>query len=397
MKTTSPAPASAQRPLRVLQVIGNASQGGMETYIRNFIARLPSEKFKVTCICPYESAFTTDLRVLGVEAVYVTPIADDPLWRSIQMTAEIIRLHQIDVLHSHMPKAHLLAGISGNLTRKPVVAQVHGMEVTAFEWSISRQTGSTMITNCQQAYAQALGLGALPDRLVHIPNGVDTSLFSSGKDSTAFRELMGIPTAAPLIGFVGRLEHEKGADLFLLIADQLHKNFPEAHFVMAGTGAMHNELLMRSKQLGLDGNLHFAGWCNDTTAIYPALDVMVQTTRSDGTSLVVLEAMASSCPVAALAVGGVPELVESGTTGVLAAPEDWHGLANLIGFMLGDRLKLREMGLAARQRVEKLFELRENVRRTAAVLQHAARGRRNNTTIESLQNGWEPLQTVASA
>ncbi len=379
MKATQPAP----QPLRILQVIGNASQGGMETYIRNFIARLPPDQFRLACICPYESPFTTDLRAIGVEAVYVTPVADDPLWRSIQMTAEIIRHHQIDVLHAHMPKAHLLAGLAGNLTHKPVVAQVHGMEVTAFEWSVARQTGSSMITNCQQAYAQALALGAAPDRLTYIPNGVDTSRYASGKNSTAFRELMGIPADVPLIGFVGRLEHEKGADLFLPIADRLHRQFPEAHFVMVGMGSLHAALLEQCKQMGLCEKLHFAGWVTNTTAVYPALDVLVQTTRSDGTSLVVLEAMASSCPVGALAVGGIPELVESGATGVLAAPEDWHGLAGLIGCMLQNKVRLREMGTAGRKRVEQHFDLRDTVARTAAVLQRAAGSSPGNAAPET--------------
>lgn len=75
--------------INVLQVIGNAGQGGMENYIENFISHLPANQFKLTCICPYESPFTASLRQLGVEEVYITPILDDPAWRSIQLTMEV--------------------------------------------------------------------------------------------------------------------------------------------------------------------------------------------------------------------------------------------------------------------------------------------------------------------
>lgn len=150
--------------VRILEVIGNASKGGMENYIKNFLAHLPATRFRVTCICPYESLFTAALRQLKVEGVYITPIADDPPWRSIQLTMEVARLHQIDVLHAHMPKAHILAGLAGCLIQKPVVATIHGMDITSHELGVARAVGSTLITNCQQAYAEALAMGILASR-----------------------------------------------------------------------------------------------------------------------------------------------------------------------------------------------------------------------------------------
>ncbi len=102
--------------INVLQVIGNAGQGGMENYIENFISHLPANQFKLTCICPYESPFTASLRQLGVEEVYITPILDDPAWRSIQLTMEVARLHQIDVLHEKLPIISVCNYIEGNIS-----------------------------------------------------------------------------------------------------------------------------------------------------------------------------------------------------------------------------------------------------------------------------------------
>ena len=100
----------------VLEIIGTATRGGMENHIAGFLKNLPPDKFKVTCICPCESLFTKTLRELGVEDVYITPLADNPDWRSIQTAVEVARLHQVDVFHAHMPKSHVLAGIAGSFS-----------------------------------------------------------------------------------------------------------------------------------------------------------------------------------------------------------------------------------------------------------------------------------------
>ena len=108
--------------ISVLEIVGTSSKGGMENYMNNLIKNLPPDKFKIDCIWPCESLFTKALRDLGVENVFITPLADDPEWRSMQIAIEVVRLHKVDILHAHMPKSHVLAGLAGSLTGKPAVA-----------------------------------------------------------------------------------------------------------------------------------------------------------------------------------------------------------------------------------------------------------------------------------
>ena len=255
METNGP---SGQREncVRVLEVIGNASLGGMETYIKNFISHLSPDQYKLTCICPYESRFTTSLRHLNVEQVYITPIEDDPVWRSIQLTVEIGRLHKIDVLHAHMPKAHVLAGLAGLLLKKPVVASVHGMNVTSQEFGITRALGTHLIANCQEAYTQALAMGLSADRIDIVRNAVDTEVFAPRRN-TNFRSLINISSDTPLVGFVGRLDEEKGPDLFLRAAQYVYHLRPDVHFIMAGEGWMKDELVDMCRSFGMEDNVHF--------------------------------------------------------------------------------------------------------------------------------------------
>jgi len=359
------------RPLHILEVIGNASYGGMERYITNFISQLPDKDFQVTCICPYESSFTTLLRNLGTE-VYITPISDDPTWRSIQLTVEVAQLHETDVLHAHMPRAHVLAGLAGRLIHKPVVATVHGMDITSHELGITRLLGSQLITNCQEAYTQALAMGVPADRVSLIHNGVDTQLFTPNADGNEFRNSVNQPGDTPLIGFVGRLQYEKGPDMFLRSAHSIHHFRPDVRFVLVGEGEMKDELIEMCALLELNKNVSFVSWRNDMHNVYPGLDLLVHTSRSDGTSLSLLEAMACGCPVVALAVGGVREIVENESTGLLSGIGDWERIGDLILKLLAEPERLQKMGAAARSRVEKNFNLRTNTLCTSDILSRAA-------------------------
>ena len=191
------------RKINVVEIIGNADKGGMENFIKDFLIHLPKHKFSLTCICPYESKFTAELRRLGVEDVFIARIEDDPYWRSIQLAVEIGHLKKIDIFHAHMPKAHLLAGLAANLLNKPVVATVHGMDITAHELGIAKAVGSHLITNNQEAFVQALSLGISPDHLNLVRNGINTSLFTPESNGHAdLKNLIDVPDTTPLIGFV---------------------------------------------------------------------------------------------------------------------------------------------------------------------------------------------------
>jgi glycosyltransferase involved in cell wall biosynthesis len=356
----------------ILEIIGNSGMGGMENYITNFLANLPTNQFRVTCICPYESPFTDALRQLGVEEVYITPIEDDPLWRSIQLAVEVVRLHDIDIIHAHMPKAHVLAGLAGRLTNKPTVATIHGMHVTSHELGITRAIGSRVITNCQEAFTQALAMGISADRVNLVRNGVDVNVFTPNGSGKAFRNHIGVTDTTPLVGFVGRLEKEKGPDLFLRAAEFIHHKRPDVHFAIAGEGMMHDELETMTKQMHFKKNIHFTGWKNNTADIYPAFDVLAHTSRSDGTSLVLLEAMACGCPAVGLGVGGVREIIEIERTGFVAGEGDWQGVAERILQLLSKPELLKSMKEAARMRIEQYFNVLTNTKLTAEILRQVA-------------------------
>jgi glycosyltransferase involved in cell wall biosynthesis len=357
--------------VHVLEVVGNAIVGGMERYVEGLVQHLAPQGFRFTCLSPYESAFTASLRARGCE-VFVTPMFDDPYWPSIQLAAELVRHLGIDVLHAHMPRAHVLAGLAGCVTGVPAVATVHVRDVTAQVLGIARTTGTHQIVVCQAAYLRALALGLPPEQLTLVPNGVDVKAFTPGRDGSRLRANLGVPADAPLVGFVGRLSPEKGPDLFVRMAEHVHRRRPDVHFVLVGEGPLEAELAGMVQAMRLHERVHLAGAMTAADA-YPALDLLAQTSHSEGMPLVLLEAMACGLPVVAIGTGGVLEVVEAGSTGLLASSGDWVAVGEAVLELLREPGRRRAMGQAGRRRVEEHFRLETSTRRTGEVLRRLAR------------------------
>lgn len=363
--------------VHVLEVIGNAIVGGMETSVQRLLERLPRERFAVTAVCPFESRFTDALRGLGVE-VLIAAMPDDLSWTSLQLVCALVHANAIDVLHAHLPNAHLLAGVAGRMTGKPVLATIHARQLVTLDLEVHRATGTHLSVVCRHSQLHALGLGVDAAQLSCIPNGVDTAQFAPRPAGRAgsLRQRFGIPAEAPLVGFVGRFSPEKGPELFLRAALLLHGLHPEARCVMAGDGPMHGELGEFIDRFGLQGVVHLAGTCSDMPAVYNELDLLVSSSHTEALPLAVMEAMASGLPVVATKAGGMADLIEQGRTGWLVGLRDFEGLAGQVAHILRTPGELQRMGRHARERAVERFGLTETVAATAQLLERLAAGGR---------------------
>lgn len=372
MSTTPPAPSPNASRLHVLEVIGNAIVGGMETWVERFIERMPRERYRFTALCPFESPYTDRLRSLDVE-VLIAPMPEDPPWSTLQLATALVAAGGIDLLHAHMPKAHLLAGIVGRLTGKPVLTTIHARQVSLLDLEVHRSAGSHLSVVCRQAYFHALGLGVSAGHLSCETNGVDIDAFQPRpREASALREELGIPDEAVLLGFVGRLSSEKGPSVFARAALLLHSRNPDVHFVFVGEGPMEGELRHLAAQFRLQGRLHFAGLRRDMRSVYPALDVVVSSSNSEAMPLALMEAMACGLPIVATRVGGVPDLVEHGETGWLVGAGEFDDIAGRCAELVADAALRRRMGERARQRVVERFDLSDCVTRMDALITRLA-------------------------
>ena len=383
-----------ERP-HILEVLGNAIVGGMENYVRNLTANLPAAEFKVSLLCPFESAMTEALRAAGCE-VYIAPLHDDPPWRSVELICTLVREIGVDLLHAHLMNAHTVAAIAGRLSGTPTVATLHGMSLQSQEISVARTTGSHTIVVCRQAWSQALAVG-LPSELVSlVPNGVDLTVYHPlSADPGEFREAIHVAPTDMLIGFVGRLAWEKGPDKFLKAAEFILERRPDVHFAMVGTGSMEKDLAAAVRRGGLESHIHMAGLAREPHRIYPALDLLLHTSRADAMPLTILEAMASGVPVVAIGVGGIPEIVATGETGILIGtaewpgivseyPGGWEGVAEAALAVLAQPERLKAMSAASVKRAQACFDIRQSAVLTSQIFRQLLRSRQDKARLHSV-------------
>jgi len=357
--------ADSEHPLRVLVVTGNAIVGGMESAVLRMAERLPRPAFETIALCPFESAFTAALRECGVP-VSIAPVGERLRWHAIQYAAGLVREHDIDVIHAHLPAAHAVAALAGSATHTPVLATIHAMHLSMRDLEAHRLGGTHLCLVSDAARAHALAVGVPAARMTVIRNGVDSETFRPRTDTRADDALV--------VGYVGRLSPEKNPALFVRVAARLRAQGARARFVVIGDGPLRGELEALADALAIRDAITFAGVCDDMPARYRGLDLLLLTSWHEGTPLAVLEAMASGVPVAATDVGGVAELIVAGSTGCLAPPGDEVRLAELAYALLQDRATLGQLGRAARERVRTHFSIDEHVRHTAALLHEVARG-----------------------
>jgi len=363
----------AQR-INVLEVAGNGIIGGMEISLLRLAQRLPRERVAITALCPFEGPLTQRLRRLGVD-VFIAPMeAEEASWTAVQIARSLVQSRDVHVLHAHLANAHLLAGLTGALTRRPVLATIHGRSATLLDFEVQRVAGSHLHLVSRQAHLHALGLGIAPGSLHHIANGVDLDEFAPRSlPAHALRERLGIPKTAPLVGFIGRLSWEKAPDVLLRAAAFLRASHPEARYVLVGDGPMEKELRTMTERLGLEGRVFLAGLHEDVASVYPELDVLVCPSHHEAMPLVILEAMASGLAVVATQVGGVADLVQQGLTGWVVLPDDPQQLADRLASVLADRALRERMGKAARQAALERFSLTDCVEAQARLLTQLAR------------------------
>ncbi len=163
-----------------------------------------------------------------------------------------------------------------------------------------------------------------------IPNGVDTQKFRPA-DQGGARQSLGIDTSMNeteiIIGAAGRLTKVKGFDVLIEAVRLLVESGRRPRVLIAGEGPERDSLRTQIAEAGLQDRIQLLGIREEMATLYAACDVFVLSSHREGSPSVVLEAMASECPVVATAVGGVPEIIEDGRSGILVPPGDAQSLA----------------------------------------------------------------------
>jgi glycosyltransferase involved in cell wall biosynthesis len=357
-------------------VIGGEIAGGQLVALQ--LARAARDRGDVVSfVSPADGPFAARAREEGF-AVNFVDIGRTYRLDGLLRLARLLRHERADVLHTHtLAAANALARTAGWRARVPVVSHLHianhfrpatRVLLAGLDDATARFTAALVAVSedTRRAYEEQ----GYPHRIRVVYNGVP----AASADGDGLREELSIPLDAPLVAEVGRLCDVKGQRELIEAVARL----PGARAVLVGAdleqGGLYEESLrQRAEELGVADRVVFAGYRDDAARVVAAADVFALPSWTEGLPLVVLEAMALGRPVVATNVGGTPELVADGETGLLVPPRDVDALTAALRRVLDDEGLRRKLGEAGRRRVAERFSLEAMTREVLAVYDEVTR------------------------
>jgi glycosyltransferase involved in cell wall biosynthesis len=387
MKPSSTQPTDPISAIRVLFFDHTAALGGGEIALLNLVRHLNPQTIKsivvlgaagplVERLGPEIDTYTLPLPVglatnrknsLGLATLFQIREILGGLSYILQL-AKFIRSHKIDLVHTNSLKADIIGGIASRLAQCPVVWHVRdriemdylpGPVVRVFRL-LCRVIPTYVIAN-SAATLRTLHLG--PDR----PDGTDfgvngrSAVVHDGTRTRSLSKERSRHLEVFRIALIGRISPWKGQHIFLQAAQSVAERFPNVRFFVIGAALFDEhkydeEIRQLPKKLGIENLVEFTGFCSDIEEVIEGLDLVVHASMTgEPFGQVIIEGMAAGKPVVATNGGGVPEIVEDGSTGILVPMGDVQAMADAICEILADPVRAREMGIRGHQRVENHF------------------------------------------
>jgi glycosyltransferase involved in cell wall biosynthesis len=336
-------PVPGRQKVRVVQVMATGTNGGAQEHVYNLVNRLDHDFYDVSIVSLSPGSAVRKLQKAGFE-VTVIDEADEVI--ATAHLATHLAAVRPDVIHNHMYRAEVVGtkaamALAAAGHRRPfVISTVHSSRVRSAEdqEQLRRLTPSMdrLIVVSKAIDEKVVEEGRLGAERVLVYNGVDLDRLDHQEPCCTLREEYGMEDGSPIVGVVGRLELEKGHPTLLEAWPLVLEHVPNAYLVIVGEGSRMDALRQISVDLGVEHHVVFTGRRDDIPAVTAALDVAVLPSYREAQGLTILEAMAMSRPVVASNVGGIPEMVLDGVTGLLVPPHDPPALAAAIARLLTD-------------------------------------------------------------
>lgn len=351
-------------PIRVMHVVLSLDVGGLERIVDDLV-RTADKAHLVPSVCCVERPghLAEQLRGYGVEVVSLNKGQGIRAKGFIRMI-KTLRRARPHVVHTHQIGALFYAGPAARLARVPVVVHTeHGRHFAGNRRM--RILGRLGVHYADRIYTVSDDIAEEAFRLnvystastCTVINGIDTERFARPTDVSELRKRLGLTDADVVIGTVARLSPVKDQKTLIAAFEILHRSSPGARLVLVGEGPSRAELEAAVSTAGLTECVHFAGRQDDVLPYLNLFDVFVLSSRSEGIPLVILEAMAAGVPVLSTAVGGVPEIITDGETGVLVPPADADSLATALIELVQNRTRRRKLGRAGQELVRREYSL----------------------------------------
>jgi glycosyltransferase involved in cell wall biosynthesis len=344
--------------LRVLMLVNRLRDGGggAERFLVGLATYLPRDRYDVV-VCTTRRSYGPLLQSLldaGIERVALDRRHRLDVLQFARLVS-LLRTRRFHVLHAHMFGSNVWGTLFGRLTGVPAV--IAHEQTWSYEGKLVRRTldgqfvgrfADAFVAVSERDAHRMVALEHVPrEKIVVIPNAYIPRPKSEGRD---WRQELGIPSDAPVVGTVAVMRPQKALDVLLDAFAQLQTNHPQAVLVMGGDGPCRAQLERRAAALGIHAAVRFPGYVQDLGGVLDACDVATMSSDFEGTPLFAIECMAHGVPLVCTDVGGIGEVLEPGRSVILVPPRDAAALARGIERLLCDpSQRLAQAEAAARQ------------------------------------------------
>ena len=329
--------------MKIVYFIDHLRPDGAQFVLKRLIANMQLYGHTQLVICLNDSWDETFRQELIQSGAQVRLVGKLPLllgygWWSIY---RLLRRQRCDVVVTILFVADVIGRLLAHVAHVPrIVTSLQTHDVN-YSWWQQRCVRFTMpwanrVVLCSNTFRDFAirGEGATSAQLITIPNSIRLADYALPIDRAALRAELGMPTDEILLGSVGRLVPQKGFDVLLRALALIPRR--DIRLLIAGTGGEEATLRRLAAELGVEDRVCFAGYRRDVPRLMKCFDLYTHASRFEGMPIVVLEAMASGCPIVATAVDGTRELIENGVHGLLVPPENPASLAEAIQAALAD-------------------------------------------------------------
>ena len=376
-------PVPGPATIRVVEVLATGSNGGAQEHLFSLLTRIDRSRYETNVVALSNGPAVRKLQRAGIPVLVI----DDPDdATAVGAVAAHLATVRPDVVHNHMYRAELVGtraaialGKVGH--RRPyIVSTVHSSRVRSAE---DREQLRRLTPHMDQLIAVSRSIERKivderrnTTRVRMIYNGVDLERYDHQEPCCTLRDDYGMEPGSQIVGVVARLDPEKGHPTLLEAWPAVLRAVPDAYLLIVGEGARREDLERQARELRIAHRVVFTGRRDDVPAVTAALDVAVLPSYREAQGLTILEAMALSRPVVASNVGGIPEMIEHGVTGLLVPPHDPAALAAAIVRLLNDHSFADTLGRAGHDLVHDRFCIELMVKAVEEIYDEGARATR---------------------
>ena len=360
-------------------MIDHLGLGGAQTLMFDLVRELEKRgRYRPPVCCLTEPTPLSDkIQAAGTALVHLNAILHSRLSLAsvLPKLVALIRKEDFVLLHTHLFPSNGLGRIAGKLLGLPVVIHEHQNESSVLPFHqrladrILASSAAAVIAVSETTQEFNIKVkGVSPSKIHVIPNSLDLNRFRPETvNRDKIRSSLNVLPDVPLVIGIGRLERQKRFDIWLEAASRVHRQMPDARFLIVGDGCLRRTLEVQAARLGLEEAVCFTGPRQDVPDLLGASDLFVLSSDWEGLPVTLLEALAMRVPAVATAVDGSVEVLQGGEAGRLVPPGDADLLAEAIIEVLQDRDRAQALGFAGREAVEANYSIGVMAQRVEAI------------------------------